>query len=95
VPKTLRHPYTAHRKGEHMELKQVTVMIVGVECEPLDIQISEGATAGEILNELNMKDYLLVKGPYATRNLYDEEDVYEQVSDGDHLFALTNLKYSS
>jgi hypothetical protein len=78
-----------------MQMKQVTVMIVGVECEPLDIEISEGATAGEILSALAMEDYLLVKGPYATRNFYTTEDVYEQVSDGDHLFALTNLKYSS
>ena len=78
-----------------MPMKQLTVMIVGVECNPLDIQIAEGATVGEILSALDMEDYLLVKGPYATRNFYDEEDVYEQVSDGDHLFALTNLNYSS
>jgi hypothetical protein len=36
--------------------------------------------------------FKVVKGPYATRNFYNEEDVYEQVSDGDHLFALTNVK---
>ena len=58
-------------------MQQITVMVVGVECQPLDIQIPEGATAGEILNELDMEDYLLVKGPYATRNIYNEEDVYE------------------
>jgi hypothetical protein len=34
-------------------MKQITVMIVGVECQPLAIQICEGATAGEILNELD------------------------------------------
>jgi hypothetical protein len=76
-----------------MVMKQLTVMIVGVECQPLDIEIAEGTTAGEILSELNMEDYLLVKGHYATRNFYEEENVYEQVSDGDRLYALTHVKY--
>jgi hypothetical protein len=73
-------------------MKQLTLMIVGVECKPSDIEIAEGATAGEILSALDMEDYLLLKGPYATRNFYTTEDVYEQLSDGDHIFALTNLR---
>ena len=76
-------------------MKQLTLMIVGVECKPSDIEIAEGPTADEILSAPDLEDYLLVKGPYATRNFYTTEDVYDQVSDGGHLFALANLKYSS
>jgi hypothetical protein len=36
-----------------------------------------------------MEDYLLVKELEASRTFYNEEDVFEQVSDGDMLYALT------
>jgi hypothetical protein len=74
-------------------MKQITVTIVGAKCQPLDIQISEGATVGGILSALDMEDDLLVKEHYASQNFYNEEGVYEQVSDGNQLYVLTNVRY--
>lgn len=51
-----------------------------------DIEIRPGTTAGDILAQLNLREYLLAKGPnegfFAAA-----ESVYDKVADGQKLFA--------
>ena len=53
-----------------------------------DIQIEPGTTAGDVLNQLNLRDYLLSKGPNDPF-FANAETIYDKVKDGEKIFAST------
>jgi hypothetical protein len=72
-------------------MKRITVKITGSEREPLDITIKPGTSAGVILSQLNLENYVLSLQPNPDQLLSffeDEEDLYSQLSQGDILCAI-------
>jgi hypothetical protein len=72
-------------------MKRITVKIVGSEQEPQDIQIMPRTTAGLILSQLSLEDYVLSLQPNPDQLLSffeDSEDLYSQLSEGDILCAI-------
>jgi hypothetical protein len=71
-------------------MKRLSVVVAGTG-QIRDIEIQPGTTAGDILNQLALKDYLLSKGPndpfFAAA-----ESVFEKVADGEKLFASTKAE---
>ncbi len=67
--------------------KRVSVVVAGTgQIHDLDIQ--PGTTAGDILTQLNLKDYLLSKGsnePFFATG----DSVYDKVNHGEKIFAST------
>ena len=56
-----------------------------------DAEIQPGTTAGDVLHQLNLQDYLLSKGPndpfFAAT-----ESIYDKVKDGEKIFASTKAE---
>ncbi len=72
-------------------MKKIAVKIAGSEREPIDITIKPGTSAGAILSQLNLEDYVLSLQPNPDQLLSffeDEEDLYSQLSQGDILCAI-------
>lgn len=71
-------------------MKKLSVVIAGTG-QIRDIEIRSGTTAGDILAQLNLPDYLLSKGPndpfFAAA-----ESIYDKVSDGEKIFASTKAE---
>jgi hypothetical protein len=67
--------------------KRVSVVVAGTG-QIRDIEIRPGTTAGDILTQLDLKDYLLSKGP--NEPFFAASDsVYDKVNDGEKIFAST------
>jgi hypothetical protein len=75
-------------KGKHM--KKLSVVVAGTG-QIRDIEIQSGTTAGDVLHQLNLQDYLLSKGPndpfFAAA-----ESIYDKVKDGEKIFASTKAE---
>jgi hypothetical protein len=56
-----------------------------------DVEIQPGTTAGDILNQLNLQDYLLSKGPNEPF-FASADSVYDKVNDGEKIFASTKAE---
>jgi hypothetical protein len=70
--------------------KRVSVVVAGTG-QIRDIEIRPGTTAGDILNQLDLKDYLLSKGP--NEPFFAASDsVYDKVNDGEKIFASTKAE---
>lgn len=71
-------------------MKRLSVVIAG-SGQIRDVEIQPGTTAGDVLNQLNIPDYLLSKGPndpfFANR-----ESIFDKVEDGSKLFASTKAE---
>lgn len=67
--------------------KRLLVVVVGTG-QIHDIEIRPATTAGDILTELDLKDYLLSKGP-AEPIFAADDSVYDKVGDWEKLFAST------
>ena len=71
-------------------MKRLSVVVAGTG-QIRDIEIQSGTTAGDVLNQLGLKDYLLSKGPndpfFAVA-----ESVYDKVKDGEKIFASTKAE---
>jgi hypothetical protein len=71
-------------------MKKLSVVVAGTG-QIRDIEIRPGTTAGDILNQLQLKDYLLSKGPndpfFAAA-----QSVYDKVNDGEKIFASTKAE---
>jgi hypothetical protein len=76
------------RRNERM--KRLSVVVAGTG-QIRDVEIQPGTTAGDVLNQLALKDYLLSKGPndpfFAAA-----ESVYDKVNDGEKIFASTKAE---
>jgi hypothetical protein len=64
------------RDKENKTMKKLSVVVAGTG-QIRDIEIESGTTAGDILNQLNLRDYLLSKGPNdpffaAAESVYDK-----------------------
>lgn len=68
-------------------MKKACVSVVG-SGQLHEITIQPGTTAGDILHNLNLPDYMLSRNPSADF-FADSESVYEKVADGQKLFAST------
>lgn len=68
-------------------MKRLSVVIAGTG-QIRDVEIQPGTTAGDVLNQLSIPDYLLSKGPndpfFANR-----ETIFDKVEDGTKIFAST------
>lgn len=71
-------------------MKHLSVVVAGTG-QIRDVQIEPGTTAGDILNQLNLRDYLLSKGPNDPF-FANAETVYDKVKDGEKIFASTKAE---
>jgi hypothetical protein len=73
-----------------MLVKKLSVVVAGTG-QIQDVQIQSGTTAGDVLHQLNLRDYLLSKGPndpfFAAT-----ESIYDKVADGEKIFASTKAE---
>ena len=71
-------------------MKKLSVVIAGTG-RIQDVEIQPGTTAGDVLNQLNLRDYLLSAGPdkpfFAAA-----ESIYDKVADGEKIFASTKAE---
>jgi hypothetical protein len=71
-------------------MKRLSVVVAGTG-QIRDVEIKSGTTAGDVLAELGLKDYLLSKGPndpfFAAA-----ESIYDKVNDGEKIFASTKAE---
>ena len=71
-------------------MKKLSVVIAG-SGQIRDVEIQPGTTAGDVLHQLSIPDYLLSKGPnepfFASR-----ETIYDKVEHGTKIFASTKAE---
>ena len=68
-------------------MKHLSIVVAG-SGQIRDVDIQPGTTAGDVLSEINMKDYLLSKG--ANHPFFAAaESIYDKVDDGEKVFAST------
>jgi hypothetical protein len=71
-------------------MKKLSVVVAGTG-QIRDVEIQPGTTAGDILQQLSLQDYLLSKGfnePFFAAT----ESVYDKVNDGEKVFASTKAE---
>ncbi len=68
-------------------MKRLSVVVAGTG-QIRDIEIQPGTTAGDVLAQLGLRDYLLSKGPNEPF-LANADSVYDKVGDGEKIFAST------
>jgi len=68
-------------------MKNLSVVVAG-SGQIRDVEIQPGTTAGDVLAQLNLHDYLLSKGP---RDPFfaAAETIYDKVNSGEKIFAST------
>ena len=71
-------------------MKRLSVVIAGTG-QIRDVEIQQGTTAGDILNQLGLRDYLLSKGPNEPF-FAQAESVFDKVGDGEKIFASTKAE---
>jgi len=71
-------------------MKNLSVVVAG-SGQIKDVKIQPGTTAGDVLHELNLPDYLLSKGP-GEPFFAAAESVYDKVKDGEKVFASTKAE---
>lgn len=71
-------------------MKHLSVVVAGTG-QIRDVEIQPGTTAGDILNQLNLRDYLLSKGPNEPF-CASADSVYDKVNDGEKIFASTKAE---
>jgi hypothetical protein len=71
-------------------MKKLSVVVAGTG-QIRDVDIQPGTTAGDVLHQLTLPDYLLSKGPndpfFAAA-----ESIYDKVKDGEKVFASTKAE---
>src|SRR5439155_17204141 len=81
-------PISKH-KGT-IQMKRLSVVVAGTG-QIRDIEIQSGTTAGDVLHQLNLQDYLLSKGPNEPF-FAAAESVFDKVKDGEKIFASTKAE---
>ena len=71
-------------------MKRLSVAVAGTG-QILDLEIQPGTTAGDILAKLNLRDYLLSKGPNDPF-FANAESIFDKVNDGEKIFASTKAE---
>ena len=71
-------------------MKKLAVVVAGTgNCE--DITIQPGTTAGDVLAQLNLRDYLLSRSPNEAF-FANAESIYDKVQEGEKIFASTKAE---
>ena len=83
-------PPKIQNKGEIEVMKKLSVVVAGTG-QIRDVEIQPGTTAGDILHQLNLTDYLLSKGPNEPF-FAAAESAYDKVKDGEKIFASTKAE---
>jgi hypothetical protein len=78
------------KKEQSKRMKKLSVVVAGTG-QIRDVEIQPGTTAGDILHQLNLPDYLLSKGPNEPF-FAAAESVYDKVKDGEKIFASTKAE---
>jgi hypothetical protein len=80
---------------QHKEhtMKRLSVVVAG-SGQIRDIQIQPGTSVGDVLQQLNLGDYLLSKGPNEPF-LAKADTLYDKVNDGEKVFASTKAEVGS
>jgi hypothetical protein len=76
-------------RGE-INMKNLSVVVAG-SGKIRDVRIEPGTTAGDVLHELDLPDYLLSKGPNEPF-FAAAESIYDKVKDGEKIFASTKAE---
>jgi hypothetical protein len=71
-------------------MKKLSVVVAGTG-QIRDIEIQPGTTAGDVLHQLTIEDYLLSKGP-GEPFFAAAESIYDKVKDGEKIFASTKAE---
>jgi hypothetical protein len=71
-------------------VKKLSVVVAGTG-QIRDVEIQPGTTAGDVLHQLNLPDYLLSKGPNEPF-FAAAESIYDKVKDGEKVFASTKAE---
>lgn len=71
-------------------MKRLSVVVAGTG-RISDVEIQPGTTAGDVLDQLSLKDYLLSKGPNDPF-FANAESVFDKVQDGEKIFASTKAE---
>jgi hypothetical protein len=71
-------------------MKKLCVVVAGTG-QIRDVEIQPGTTAGDILNQLNLGDYLLSRGPNEPF-FAASESIFDKVRDGEKIFASTKAE---
>ncbi len=71
-------------------MKRLSVVVAGTG-QIRDVEIQPGTTAGDVLNQLNLRDYLLSKGPNEPF-FANADSIYDKVGDGEKIFASTKAE---
>ena len=71
-------------------MKKLSVVVAGTG-QIRDVEIQSGTTAGDVLDQLNLKDYLLSKGPNDPF-FANAESIYDKVAEGEKIFASTKAE---
>ncbi len=71
-------------------MKKLSVVVAG-SGQIRDVELEPGTTAGDILQQLGLPDYLLSKGPNEPF-FASAESVYDKVKDGEKIFASTKAE---
>jgi hypothetical protein len=69
-------------------MKNICIKVVGADREPIDRTIHPGTTAADLLNDCELRGYLLSL-PSGAGFFAPGENVYKAVTDGDVLMATT------
>jgi len=77
-------------KENETPMKKLSVVVAGTG-QIRDVEIQPGTTAGDILHQLNLPDYLLSRGPNEPF-FANAESVYDKVKDGEKIFASTKAE---
>ena len=71
-------------------MKKMSVVVAGTG-QIRDVEIKPGTTAGDVLHQLNLADYLLSRGP--NEPFFAAADtIYDKVGDGEKVFATTKAE---
>jgi hypothetical protein len=76
-------------KGE-IKMKNLSVVVAG-SGKIRDVKIEPGTTAGDVLHELDLPDYLLSKGPNEPF-FAAAESIYDKVANGEKIFVSTKAE---
>jgi hypothetical protein len=78
------------RSKRRLHMKKLSVVIAG-SGQIRDVEIQPGTSAGDILHQLDLPDYLLSKRPNEPF-FAATESVYDKVKDGEKIFASTKAE---
>lgn len=71
-------------------MKRLSVVVAGTG-QIRDIEIQPGTTAGDVLQQLHLPEYLLSKGPNDPF-FAGAESIFDKVADGEKIFASTKAE---